>query len=482
MVSRKKSRKASRKRRSSKPKKIGYYVKNGKVLIAYEGHNRQGKLVHKDSAGKTIRKTVKIHKLKRDANKHAKSKKGRKASRKSSRKRKSTKRKASRKRKSAKRKSRKRKSAKRKSRKRKSAKRKSRKRNFGFFTQRMRDSMRRKYQRTKDSFGRTFKGKDYIASHEFLPPRKLPANLYPMFIQKFPRFRGRNPSSNPILFPAKPGETASTFKRRIDRIFKNYRQVMYKKQYILARRNNKYRGSLKEHIADYKAEQAAREQAAAKQAHQKMVSLANSKSRKQCELIQKQIQLRRAKGLSITALDADFNRLCKGQTKQLVMRDALLAKRRRAFTASAKGFKNMKPADIKKMREHLAIMQAVCKKQGKIFNGRKDKKSGLYMCDAANPQKRLGDVSSTLVKQKDVNRAAEKAAEKADMAQWNRLPLESKAKRCKKGRDLGIALRKKGDNRSSAEKDAYYKLKVNYSKKKCRNILKQAEANINIDF
>ena len=102
MVSRKKSRKASRKRRSSKPKKIGYYVKNGKVLIAYEGHNRQGKLVHKDSAGKTIRKTVKIHKLKRDANKHAKSKKGRKASRKSSRKRKSAKRKASRKRKSAK--------------------------------------------------------------------------------------------------------------------------------------------------------------------------------------------------------------------------------------------------------------------------------------------------------------------------------------------------------------------------------------------
>ena len=91
MVSRKKSRKASRKRRSSKPKKIGYYVKNGKVLVAYEGHNRQGKMVHKDSAGKTIRKTVKIHRLKRDANKHAKAKKGRKASRKASRKRKSAK-------------------------------------------------------------------------------------------------------------------------------------------------------------------------------------------------------------------------------------------------------------------------------------------------------------------------------------------------------------------------------------------------------
>ncbi|MHA1279716.1 MAG: hypothetical protein ACTSQ8_21135, partial [Candidatus Helarchaeota archaeon] len=126
MVSRKKSRKASRKRRSSKPKKIGYYVKNGKVLVAYEGHNRQGKMVHKDSAGKTIRKTVKIHRLKRDANKHAKAKKGRKASRKASRKRKSAKRKASRKRRSAKRKSRKRKSAKRKaSRKRRSAKRKA---------------------------------------------------------------------------------------------------------------------------------------------------------------------------------------------------------------------------------------------------------------------------------------------------------------------------------------------------------------------
>ena len=129
MVSRKKSRKTSRKRRSSKPKKVGYYVKNGKVLIAYEGHNRQGKLVHKDSAGKTIRKTVKIHRLKSDANKHAKAKKGRKASRKASRKRKSAKRKsrkASRKRKSSKRKSSKRKaSRKRRSTKRKSAKRKA---------------------------------------------------------------------------------------------------------------------------------------------------------------------------------------------------------------------------------------------------------------------------------------------------------------------------------------------------------------------
>ena len=159
MVSRKKSRKASRKRRSSKPKKIGYYVKNGKVLIAYEGHNRQGKLVHKDSAGKTIRKTVKIHKLKRDANKHAKSKKGRKASRKSSRKRKSAKRKASRKRKSAKRKSRKRKSAKRKaSCKRKSAKRKaSRKRKSAKRKSRKRKSAKRKASRKRKSKFRSSK-------------------------------------------------------------------------------------------------------------------------------------------------------------------------------------------------------------------------------------------------------------------------------------------------------------------------------------
>ena len=146
MVSRKKSRKTSRKRRSSKPKKVGYYVKNGKVLVAYEGHNRKGKLVHKDSAGKTIRKTVKIHRLKRDANKHAKAKKGRKASRKASRKRKSRKRKSA-KRKSAKRKSRKRKSAKRKSRKRKSAKRKSRKRKSAKRKSRKRKSTKRKASR-----------------------------------------------------------------------------------------------------------------------------------------------------------------------------------------------------------------------------------------------------------------------------------------------------------------------------------------------
>ena len=156
MVSRKKSRKASRKRRSSKPKKIGYYVKNGKVLVAYEGHNRQGKMVHKDSAGKTIRKTVKIHKLKRDANNHAKAKKGRKASRKASRKRKSAKRKASRKRRSAKRKaSRKRKSAKRKSRKRKSAKRKSRKRK----------SAKRKASRKASRNVRALRGRPVVRHH-----------------------------------------------------------------------------------------------------------------------------------------------------------------------------------------------------------------------------------------------------------------------------------------------------------------------------
>ncbi|RLC31084.1 hypothetical protein DRH13_03505, partial [Candidatus Woesebacteria bacterium] len=277
-------------------------------------------MVHKDSAGKTIRKTVKIHRLKRDANKHAKAKKGRKASRKASRKRKSAKRKASRKRKSAKRKSRKRKSAKRKSRKRKasrkrrsakrksakrksrkrksakrksrkrkSAKRKSRKRNFGFFTQRMRDSMRRKYQRTKDSFGRTF-SKNYISKHEFLPPRKLPANLYPLFIQKFPRFRGRNPSSNPIIFKAKPGETASTFKNRVDRLFKNYRQAFYKKEYILARQGG-YDGSMKDHIEE-KA--------------QKREEL---QERKQCEFIQKQIQ-RAPKGPRRAALKKDFETRC----------------------------------------------------------------------------------------------------------------------------------------------------------------------------
>jgi hypothetical protein len=300
--------------------------------------------------------------------------------------------------------------------------------------------MRRKYQRTKDSFGRTFKGKNYIASHEFLPPRKLPANLYPMFIQKFPRFRGRNPSSNPIIFNAKPGETASTFKRRIDRLFKNYRQKMYKKTYIEARRNNNYHGSLKEHIADYKDEQAAREKAAAKQANQKMARLANLKSRKRCELIHKQIQLRRAKGMSSAALDADFNRLCQGHEK-LIMRNALAAKRKGAFIASARSFKKLDKEDVARIREELDKYKRACAAKKRNFSGRKDS-SGRYICDGAailgsrpgaRAKHRLppGTPRSEDPQQQNVGR---RYLEKAAEAQWNSVPLKEKIRRCQNGK------------------------------------------------
>ena len=382
------------------------------------------------------------------------SRKRKSAKRKASRKRRSVKRKASRKRKSAKRKSRKRKSAKRKSRKRKSAKRKSRKRkasrkrksakrksrksNFGFFTQRMRDSMRRKYQRTKDRLGRTFKGKHYIAPHEFLPARKLPANLYPIFIHRFPRFRGRNPKESPIIFKAKPGETASTFKRRIDSLFKNYRQQMYKKNYIEARRGG-YTGSMRDHIADFKEEQAARERAAAKQANQKMARLANLKSRKRCELIHKQIQLRRAKGMSSTALDADFNRLCKGHEK-LIMRNALAAKRKGAFIASAKSFKKLDKEDVARIREELDKYKRACAAKGRNFSGRKDS-SGRYICDgAAKPLDRVHGLRHRLPRgvgrgedrqQQNVGR---RYLEKAAEAQWKSVPLNEKIRRCQNGK------------------------------------------------
>jgi hypothetical protein len=299
--------------------------------------------------------------------------------------------------------------------------------------------MRRKYQRTKDSFGRTF-SKNYISKHEFLPPRKLPANLYPMFIQKFPRFRGRNPSSNPIIFNAKPGETASTFKRRIDRLFKNYRQAMYKKQYILARRNNNYRGSLKEHIADYKDEQAARERAAAKQANQKMARLANLKSRKRCELIHKQIQLRRAKGMSSAALDEDFRKLCGGHEK-LIMRNALAAKRKGAFIASARSFKKLDKEDVARIREELDKYKRACAAKGKNFSGRKDS-SGRYICDGAailgsrpgaRAKHRLppGTPRSEDPQQQNVGR---RYLEKAAEAQWNSVPLKEKIRRCQNGK------------------------------------------------
>jgi hypothetical protein len=330
--------------------------------------------------------------------------------------------------------------------------------------------MRRKYQRTKDSFGRTF-SKNYISKHEFLPPRKLPANLYPMFIQKFPRFRGRNPSSNPIIFNAKPGETASTFKNRVDRLFKNYRQAFYKKEYILARRNNKYRGSMKDHITEYKEKQAAREQAAAKQAHQTMVSLANSKSRKQCELIQKQIQSRRAKGLSSTALDADFNRLCKGQTKQLVMRDALLAKRRRVFTQQAK---SMNKADVAEIREELDKYKRGCAAKGLNFSGRKNS-SGQYICDDKPKSKTYNYdlINSRWVKNPTKftgNQTIDNAAlSSAAKAQWNSVPLNEKIRRCRAG-GAKLAAAQKVGNTQLAEV-----LTKNMNERHCAHWIKKGE-------
>ena len=285
--------------------------------------------------------------------------------------------------------------------------------------------MRRKYQRTKGSFGRTF-SKNYISKHEFLPPRKLPANLYPMFIQKYPRFRGRNPSSNPIIFKAKRGETASTFKRRIDRLFKNYRQTMYKKHYILARRGG-YRGSMKDHIADYKDEQAVREKAAAEQANQKMVRLANLKSRKRCELIHKQIQRRRAKGLSSTALENDFNTLCKGQ-KQLIMSNALAAKRKGAFIASAKSFKGLGKDDVARIREELDKYKRACAKKGKNFSGRKNR-LGQYMCDGNKRALKSGQARGS-----GGGTLSTDALKNAAEAQWNSVPLNEKIRRCQAGK------------------------------------------------
>ena len=421
------SRKVSRKRRSVK-RKVSRKRRSVKRKVSRNRKSAKRKSRKRKSAKRKVSR--KRRSVKRKVSRKRKSAKRKSRKRKTSRKRKSAKRK-SRKRKSAKRKSRKRKtsrkrkSAKRKSRKRKSAKRKSRKRNFGFFTQRMRDSMRRKYQRTKDSFGRTF-SKNYISKHEFLPPRKLPANLYPMFIQKYPRFRGRNPSSNPIIFKAKRGETASTFKRRIDRLFKNYRQTMYKKHYILARRDG-YTGSMKEHIADYKDEQAAREKAAADQAHQKMVRLANSKSRKRCELIYKQIQRRRAKGLSSAALDEDFSRLCEGQ-KQLIMSNALAAKRKGAFIASAKSFKKLGKDDVARIREELDKYKRACAKKGKNFSGRKNR-LGQYMCDGNKGALQSGQASG-----KGGGTLSDTALKKAAEAQWNSVPLKEKIRRCQAGK------------------------------------------------
>ena len=457
------SRKVSRKRRSVK-RKVSRKRRSVKRKVSRKRKSAKRKSRKRKSAKRKVSR-------KRRSVKRKVSRK-RKSAKRKSRKRKSAKRK-SRKRKSAKRKSRKRKtsrkrkSAKRKSRKRKSAKRKSRKRNFGFFTQRMRDSMRRKYQRTKDSFGRTF-SKNYISKHEFLPARKLPANLYPMFIQKFPRFRGRNPSSNPIIFKAKRGETASTFKRRIDRLFKNYRQTMYKKNYIEARQEG-YSGSMKDHIEDYKA----------KQAHQKMVRLANlqaqevkkqakeaaqkeSKSRKRCELIYKQIQRRRAKGMSSTALDEDFKTLCKSQ-KQLIMSNASAAKRKGAFIASARSFKNLNQEDVARIREELDKYKRACAKKGKNFSGRKNR-LGQYMCDGNKGAPQSGQGRGGGGQMPGVREISNAAA-----AQWNSVPLKEKIRRCQYGKTKLT----KAENAENAQLATA--LRNDMKLKKCNHWIEQGE-------
>jgi len=425
-------RKASRKRRSVKRKA------SRKRRSVKRKASRKRRSV-KRKASRKRRSVKRKASRKRRSVKRKASRKKKSAKRKASRKRRSVKRKASRKRKSAKRKaSRKRKSAKRKaSRKRKSAKRKSRKRNFGFFTQRMRDSLRRKYQRTKDSFGRTFSNK-YISKHEFLPARKLPANLYPMFIQRFPSFKGRSPSSNPIEFKAKAGETASTFERRIDRLFKNFRQAMYKKNYIEARRDG-YGRSMKEHIAEYKAKQAQEEEEEqakqAKQAHQEMVRLANlkdSKLRKQCEFIQKQIQ-RAPKGPRRAALEKDFKERCARHAK-LIMSNAEAAKRRRVFIASSK---SMSKEDVARIREELDKYKRACANKGKNFSGRKNS-SGQYICDDKGGAYKWQRKGSGWVKKNIRSFTGNTTIDKetlhsAALAQWKSVPLKEKIRRCRVG-------------------------------------------------
>jgi len=322
--------------------------------------------------------------------------------------------------------------------------------------------MKRKFIRTRDRFGRTFKGKDYIASHEFLPPIKLPAYLYPIFIQKNPRFKGRKPDGKPIEFPAKAGETASLFQRRVDRIIKNYDKAFHRQKYIIARRDHGYEGNMEEYKKDLLKEEEERAKEKEKQ-----------QLERKCELIQKQIQNAPKNSSRRVALENDFTKVCNklGSTAIEKLRKKVLWKRGgKAIIASAKGFKKMKPEDIKKLREKFANIQAACKKQGKIYKGRKDK-SGRYICDP-NPQGRLGDVRSATVDQEAV-----------EMAQWDRLPLKTKAERCEKGRKIGKALKNKGDARSPLEDAALLKLEANYRKKNCEDILKQYKTkSIDINF
>jgi hypothetical protein len=333
--------------------------------------------------------------------------------------------------------------------------------------------MRRKYQRTKDSFGRTF-SKNYISKHEFLPPRKLPANLYPMFIEKFPSFRGRNPSSNPIEFKARAGETASTFERRIDRLFKNFRQAMYKKNYIEARRDG-YDRSIKEHIAEYKAKQAQEEEEKqakqAKQAHQEMVRLANlqdSKLRKQCEFIQKQIQ-RAPKGTRRSALEKDFKERCAKHAK-LIESNAEAAKRRRAFIASSK---SVSKEDVARIREELNKYKIACAAKGKNFSGRKNS-SGQYICDDKGRTHKMLRKGGQWVKKNITTFTGDTTVDKdslrsAAQQQWNNVPLQEKIRRCRAGK-AKLAAAKKAGNAQLIKA-----IEENMTKKYCDHWIDQGE-------
>ena len=110
------------------------------------------------------------------------------------------------------------------------------------------------------------------------------------------------------------------------------------------------------------------------------------------------------------------------------MSNASAAKRKGAFIASARSFKNLNQEDVARIREELDKYKRACAKKGKNFSGRKNR-LGQYMCDGNKGAPQSGQGRGGGGQMPGVREISNAAA-----AQWNSVPLKEKIRRCQYGK------------------------------------------------
>jgi len=111
------------------------------------------------------------------------------------------------------------------------------------------------------------------------------------------------------------------------------------------------------------------------------------------------------------------------------MSNALAAKRKGAFIASAKSFKKLDKDDVARTREELDKYKRACAARDKNFSGRKNR-LGQYICDGDIGALKRGQAARRAGGQMLGATALKNAAE----AQWNSVPLKEKIRRCQLGK------------------------------------------------